>query len=783
MLRSYLKIAYRSLKRHKLHTVINIAGLAVGLAACIVIGLYIRHELSYDHFHEKAERIYRVASEHSIVDTYEGSALTPQLLAPTLGRHLPSVAEVTRVERSPFERLVRVDDSAFYEGRFYFADSSFFEVFSFPFIRGNPATALNQPDAVVLTESMAEKYFPDDNPLGQTLSYESEAALTVTGVIKDVPSNSHLHFDFVARLKPVHDRWFMYSSYTYVVLQEGVSRAQVDEQLDRLVEGTINPQMEMGTFAGIYLQPLTRIHLYSNLANEARPTSDVTYLHLFGAIALIILAMACINYMNLSTARSMQRAKEVGMRKVLGARRGRLIRQFLGESAVLTLLALVGAIGLVSLALPLMNEFAGTTLSLRDANLWMVAAGAIGGVLIVGVLAGSYPAFYLSRFHPVQSLRGGRMGGRSAAWIRKGLIVAQFTCAIGLLIATAVIFQQLTHLRTKRLGFDKEHVVVVSDRGRALRTSYGSFKDELLRSPHVVSVASGQSPDKDGGYFINAGSDENVLRLRLVGVDFDYAETLDLNFLAGEPFSTTRQTDSTLAFVANEQAVAALGWEDPVGNIFNRFWQGEGAVVGVVEDFHMRTLREPIQPILLMLEPGYSPTLLVRLEAGGVATGLEDLQNSWSRFVPDRPLFYSFLDDQLAALYQAEERLAQIFGLFALLAIFVACLGLYGLAAFTAERRTKEIGIRKVLGASVSGLVALLSTDFLKLAGMAFVIAAPIVYFAVQTWLQGFAYRIELGPWVFIGAGALALMIALVAVSYQALRAALADPVEALRSE
>lgn len=783
MLKNYFKIALRRLLRHKGYTFINVAGLAIGIAVCLLIGLFLQHELSYDRHHAHADRIFRVVYQAEPNDHSTESALTPELLAPALQERLPDIARIARLSTSSYPRVVSVGQRRFHEERFFHADSSFFSLFSYAFLQGNPALALMEPGSVVITASTAQKYFPARNPMGQVLTYEGKE-YRITGVIENVPEASHFHFDFLARLEPEADQWFMYSAYTYVLLHPGTNPEQVEEKLDRLVESTVEPQMRSGNYGRFRLQPLAHIHLRSNVRNEIEPNSDVRYLYIFAAAALVLLLVACINYVIITTARSSERSQEVGIRKTFGAPRSELIRQFIGESTLVTFAALLMGLMVTGMSLPVLNNLTGLTLSLQAPGGISLLGFGLVVILLVGIIAGSYPAFYLSRFRPVHTLRDVPTGGVTRFTLRKTLVVSQFTASIMLLIVSIVMYNQLDYLRSKPLGFDKEHIVIISDWDRQLQSNYESFKHELTRDPRIRRVAAGHPPSNSGGislsYFLEDTQEE--VSLRIVRGDFDYPETLGLTFISGESFSEEKVTDSTTIFIANELAMQQLQ-DDESGETSFEFWAGKGPVIGVVRDFHMRALHEPIEPMLVQLSRGYGRTILVRIAPNDVRGALDAIEQTWNTFASDQPLAFAFLDDELDVFYQAEQRLARIFGIFAGLVIFVACLGLFGLVALTAEQRTREIGIRKALGASVMNIVSLLLKDFLVLVLAALVVATPLAYFAVSRWLEGFAYRINPGAGTFLLVGILVLIIALMTLSHQALRAAMADPVKSLRYE
>jgi putative ABC transport system permease protein len=813
MLKSYLVVALRGLRRQRGYAALNVLGLAVGLACCGLILLYVEHERSYDRFHADAARIYRVAEDRPTAGGVSARADAPAPLAALLRADVPAVEEAVRLYHAP--GLVAADAGPaagrapvrFQEERLFYADSAFFGLFSFPLLRGDPATALDAPRSVVLTRTTAARYFGAAEPLGQTLTLrtaDGAHAFTVTGLAEDAPANSHLAFDLLVSFAtleetmPWYDNWWHPPMHTYVRLAPARDPDAAAAGLAAALPGLVARRAGDGAPASRYhLQRLTDLHLRSHREGELAPNGHAAYVTLFTVAALVVLLIACINFMNLATARAASRAREVGVRKAVGARRGQLVRQFLVEAVLLTALAAVLAVGLAAAALPTFNAVAGTRLALDLLGRPGALAGLVGLVLGVGVLAGSYPAAYLSGFRPVRVLKGVASDGRSAAArLRRGLTVVQFALSVALLVGALTIHRQLGYVRDEHLGFDKAHVVAVPLRDRADTEDHAALKAAWARIPGVrhVAAASG-TPGMEAGlhdFLVTAeGARADSLEMRTLTVDPDFAETLGLQFVAGRDFDAARPSDATAAFVINESAARRLGWADPLGHRLTvHYWLDDevpktGEVIGVVRDFQYHSLRQPVEPVVLHVLPGtyYNDYLAARLAPGDVAGTLAAMERAWAAFNPDRPFEYTFLDEQVAALYRAEARLGAITGAFTLLAVFVACLGLFGLAAFVAEQRTKEVGIRKALGASAAGIVALLAADFLKPVAVAVLVGAPLAYVVLDRWLEGFAYRIVLGPGLFAAAGALALLVALATVSAQALRAASADPVKALRYE
>ncbi len=806
MFKNYFKIALRNLKKSTGYTVINVAGLAVGLACCLLILLFVRDELSYDRYHEKADQIYRVTLDARLGEQEINGPIAPAPMAQTLVNDYPEVVQATRLFTYTGETLVRYEDNQFIEEQFYFADSTFFEIFTFPLLRGDPETALLEPNTVVLTESTARKYFGQDNPMGKTIRVDDEFDYAVTGVVADVPENSHFHFDFLGSLGTLgnsrNPMWVSNNFRTYFVLAEGHSPDALEAKFPAMVQKYAGPQVEeilgitvdqffaSGGRFEFHLQALTDVHLHSNLDYEIEPNGDITYVYAFSIIALLILLIACINFMNLATARSAGRAKEVGVRKVLGSNRRQLTLQFLMESMLLSVIALGVALVLAAVLLPLFNELSGKALQIDFGDAGLLA-GLVGFAVLVGLLAGSYPAFFLASFRIVNVLKGQGQTGLKSSGLRSGLVVFQFVISILLMICTAMVYRQVDYVQTKRLGFAKEHVIVL-ERFDALDAQQEAFKQQIRQHPNVVSVAAaGTLPGRtfgDTSFFPEGASPDQLRNIRLLFTDFDLLETLDLDLVDGRFFSRDFTTDST-AVILNEAAVKEFGFtlEETVGKrlVSPGFGEDEEQlipVIGVVKDFHYQSLRDEIRPLGMFI--GRNLTYLaVRVQPDDLGGTLAAFESQWQSFAPEQPFTYSFLDNDVDALYRADQRTGNYFIVFAIIAIFIACLGLFGLAAFTAEQRTKEIGVRKVLGASVLSIIVLLSKEFTKLVAIAFVVAAPLAFFAMDRWLQDFAFRVDISWPIFLMAGLAALGIAWLTVSYQSIRAALTNPVEALRYE
>jgi putative ABC transport system permease protein len=780
MLRNYFKIAWRNLKQNKSYTIINVIGLAVAIAACLLIGFWVQRELSYDHFNKKADRIYRVNVKATAGNGMSKNvAVTPNIVAPFLTRNFPEVEKAVRL--NPASGVVRYHNHSFRENDFFFADSTFFNVFTFHFFKGNPKTALSSPGSVVITQSAARRYFGSGNPIGKTITFQDHYKLEVTGVIKNVPPTSHFHFEFIASWVS-QDGWQAHTLtwnnadfYTYLLLHKHVRAAHLQQKVDYLTHKLFKGNNKL------VLMPLLRLHLYANLAYALDKTGDIRYVYSFGAIALLILLIACINYMNLATARSAERVQEIGVRKVMGATRGQLMRQFYGEAGILVGISLCLGIALTQLFMPLFNDLAGTSFALESLPARMLLI-LVGIFVLITFIAGSYPALSLSVFNPSNVLKGSFQMKKRNAHLRGGLVIFQFAIAVFLIVCTFVIRDQLNFLQNKNLGFDKEHVVVIPSNDASLKSAF-----EQQKGVQSVSLVN-QFPSHLGWTDVaTAPGVPDTVTVKCLITDNHIIQTLGLTLMAGHNFREMPSApDSTSGYhyILNQAAAQAFGWtpKKAVNKQF-RVMKQYGKVIGVVKNFNFASLRKSIEPMVIWYQTSQMHYLLVHIAPGHAKRTLASLKNRWKAVNPHTPFVYQFLDDSFEALYHDEQQMGHIIGVFAGLAIFIACLGLFAMAAFAAERRTKEIGIRKVLGASELSIVGLLSKDFLKLVAIGFVIAVPIGWYAMHRWLQNFAYKITMSWWIFLLAGGIALVIALATVSWQSIRAALANPVDSLRSE
>lgn len=811
MLKNYFVVALRNLLKHKFYSFINIFGLTIGITCCLLIVAYVSDELSYDKQHPNVENMYRLA-----IDAQLGGAKfnAPQFSAPAaeaLVNDFPEVEKSFRFrEQGSF--LVRYNDpsgiKSFKEDNVIYADSNFFDMFGVEMVQGNPKTALRGRNNVVISEAIALKYFGNENPIDKKLKLDNYLDVTVTGTYKNMPTNMHFNFDLMISMETLEesrrDFWMGFNFPTYIVLQDGASPEALTAKFPAMIEKYIGPEiekfigvsfsefLETGNGLNVALQPVQDIHLHSDLMGELGTNSDIKYIYIFSAIALFILLIACINFMNLSTARSANRAKEVGVRKVMGSLKKQLVYQFIAESTLVSFISFMIAAGCAWLLLEPFSSFAGKELSFSLVeNLWIVPFLFVGS-LVVGLMAGSYPAFFLSSFQPVAVLKGKLKTGAKSGMFRSILVVFQFFVSIVLIVGTIVVFEQLQFVQNKKIGFDREQIMVLEDTYVIEREQIQSFKNELLRSPYIESISiTGFTPlggsENNNAYF--PGDDpktEQTTVLREFNVDFDYLKTFGMELAEGRDFDPKFGTDSS-AIIINEATVKHFGWENPIGQQIGTFGNEAGdteilEVIGVVKDFHSESLRDAIRPAVIKLGRSRG-RVSMRIQAEHTAEILTYAREQWNLFAEGQPFTYDFMDDTFKELYEEETKIGEIFGVFAGLAIFTACLGLFGLASFTSEQRAKEIGVRKVLGASISGVVFLLSKEFGKLVLIAFAISVPVAWYAMDTWLADFAYRTQISFVTFLIAGFSAFAIAWLTMSYQTIKAASVNPVKSLRSE
>lgn len=808
MYKNYLKIAFRNLWKSKGFSTINIIGLAIGLATCLLIMLFVLDELSFDRYNKKADRIYRVDGDIKFAGNHFILAVAPDPMGPTLKKDFPQIEQYVRF-RSNGGFLVKKGNENVQEDKVVYADSTLFDVFTLPMLDGDPVTALQQPNTVVITETVARKYFNTTQAAGKTFVINNKKNYTITGVIKDIPSQSHFNFDFfvsMASLKESrNNNWISTNFNTYVLLKEGADPKKLDAQFDGLVEKYMAPQFmatmsinleelkKSGSYEKHFLTPLTSIHLHSNKVAELGANSSIQYVYIFSAIAFFILLIACVNFMNLSTARSANRAREVGVRKVLGSLKSNLVKQFLTESILISSIALVLALALTFIMLPYFNQLAAKDIRLNLlANPWLLPTLLLL-VLITGLLAGSYPAFYLSAFKPIQVIKGKLAAGFKTNWLRSGLVVFQFSISIILIVATIVIYKQLNFIQSYKPGFDREQVLVIHN-STPLGSKARSFRDEVTKLPGVDNATlTGYLPTdgwrNENPVFIDPTLDQKrAVSMQTWDVDEQYIPTLGMELVTGRNFSKDFPTDST-GIIINEAALRLLGFTDPIGKMLyylpdlnKKDKIAKLHIVGVIKDFNFNTMRQQVAPLALLRNDNNGNTAL-RLSSTNMHQLVAQIERTYKSMAPGQPFTYSFMDEDFNNLYRTEQRMGVIAISFSALAILIACLGLFGLAAYAAEQRTKEIGIRKVLGATVSNITTMLSKDFLKLVIVAAVIAFPVAWWFMHSWLQDFAYRTTISWWVFIMAGVTAALIAVITVSFQTIKAALSNPVKSLRAE
>ncbi len=797
MLKNLIKISLRNLLRDKTYSAINILGLTIGITCSLFLLMYILDELSYDRYHVNANNIYRIVSNIKEPDNAFTWAVVQKPMAVELRDNYPEVKNAVRFDGMN-RNLYKNGDRQFYEDDFFLADSTVFDMFSYTFLAGDPGTSLDNPFSIVLTETVAKKYFADPRgALNQTLVNQQEESFKITGIIKDVPLNSHFRFNALVSesTRKQQGGWGGFGTTTYIQLPDGYDLNKMQISLDKIVKEKVNPVFESaGVKVKYELQRITDIHLHSKIQDEAEAGGDISYIYIFSAVAVFMLIIACINYMNLATARSANRAKEVGLRKVMGSLRSQLIAQFLTESVIVAFVSLCFSVILIYAFLPAFNILANKQLPFSYLLQQPVLLSLVGIVLLTGIIGGSYPAFYLSGFMPVNVLKGklAAKGGNST--FRKALVVTQFALSIFMLVSTLVVFDQLQFLRNKDLGFDKENVLRLSFNNRETRKQAEAFAEQLRKLPQVVAVGRANASPGEGigkalfkvedadGKMVDRGVD-------LYAADYNFIDAMGMSVVKGRNFSKQNPGDSAYAILVNESMVSRMGWKDPMGKKFTLGGGGpngpiEKQVVGVIKDYNQNSLYDAIEPLIILLSKDVN-YVFVRLAPGNLPNSIAALEKEWKQTFPSNPFEYVFLNENLDSQYKADEKRSQIFTAFSGLTIVIACLGLLGLAAYTTEQRTKEIGVRKVIGASVNNLVVLVSREFFLLVSLGTVLAFPAAWFFTDRWLQNFAYRIQLNSeWItFIFSMLLAFAITLLTVGYHVVRAALANPVNALRDE
>lgn len=807
MLKNHLKIAFRNLQKQKFYASINILGLTIGIAASLLITVYIVDELSYDRFHEKADNIYRVTIKGVLSGRAFDGASSCAPFASTAVEEFPEVKEAVRLKIWT-NVIAAYEDKSFTEKSLLLADSNFFKIFSFELLQGDRETLLKDPNKIVLTESAAKKYFGyqgngDSSPMGKLMKIgNDDRTCEVSGIAADPPANSHFDFDMIMSMNSweysKNNQWTSNNVYTYLLLDPRASWKAVESKFNSLVEKYVGPEIEQylglslqkfkedGGDYGYFMQPLTDIHLKSKLDNELGTNGDIVYLYIFAIIAFFIIVIACINFMNLSTARSANRAKEVGIRKAAGAQRGGLIGQFITESMLFSLISTVLALVLIFLLLPSFNDVAGKSISFSLLMNGSILGGLIAIIIIIGFLAGSYPSLYLTSFKPAEVLKGKIRAGFKSSGIRNVLVIFQFTISIGLIVSTLIVYKQLNMMQTRNLGFHKENVLII-DNGSKLGDNKEAFKNGLKSYERVLDVSASNilPPDIDSNsLFRPLGTKQKDQLLFYYVADQDHLSTLGLELKAGRFFSEDFPSDSS-AIILNETAMNIIGWDSHENQKLVSYFNSENGdnidVIGVVKDFNFESLKNSIRPLAILL--GTGNLISVRVAPGDLQESIDLIESKWKQHAPDVPFEYTFLDENLQSLYRSEKRLSKIFIIFTSLAIVIACLGLFGLATFTAEQKSKEIGIRKVLGASSAQLVVLMSRDFTKLILVSIILSIPLAYLFISKWLESFAYKIDIGVTSFLIAGLLSIIIAWLTVSYQSFKAAAANPVKSLKAE
>lgn len=820
MFKNYLKIAFRNFRKRIGYTFINITGLAIGVASCLLISVYVLNEMSYDHFIKEADRIYRIKQVPAEASDQIPSVSSPFLTGPYLMNEYPHLIDQQvrfyDTQNTAHTFINPREEISFRTPDFFFVDSTFFDMFGAQIIRGNPETALDNPLSLVISEGLAERFYPNQDPIGKTLRYKGIASMemTITGIMKNWPNESHMSPNLLGSFTSLdvlysqdpdyEDNWWLNPVWTYIKLKDGASVSELQTQLPAFADKYYHPNRPVGETVQLELQPLTDIHLYSNFDNEMNPNGSIFSVYLFSVVAVLILVIACVNFMNLSTARSTERAREVGMRKALGADRSQLFFQFMGESFLMSFIALLISILLVYLVLPFFNEFIDKQLALDFLNRPFFLIGFVVFVIAVGFFSGIYPSIFLSGLKPTRVLKGKASIGSKGALFRKILVTFQFCLSVVLIIGVVVVYLQLQHMQTKNLGFDKERVIILPMSQNLIAWEYQQFKEMALQNPNILTVTgiSHILGDQDSEswkiYPANSTQREEKSTLTL-HVSHDFSETFGIEIIAGRDFSEEYLSDNEQAILINRKMLDVLEVDRPEDALGELFYYDDRnderhtlTVIGVVDNFNFTTIKQEVKPLVIRLSAGTEPLLrtldhaAIKVAPGGISEAIDHLESVWYEINWVDPFEYSFQDEELAKMYASEMTLSRVTGAFTMLCIFVACLGLFGLASFTASKRTKEIGVRKTLGATLGSILLLLSKDYVKLILIANIIAWPFIYLLISRWLQNFPYRIELG-WnlvvVFVSTGLLSVIICLLTVSYQSLKAATMNPVDSLRSD
>lgn len=799
MFKNYLKISLRNLFKNKIFSFINIAGLAIGFLCFTLIFIFIKNELGYDTFHKKADWIYRpVEIQHDPGVGTQHVAVTMGPLAPALKADFPEIVQATRIYRAT-NIFYKIGENGYFEDGTCLVDPDMFDIFTIPFVKGDPTTALNDPNNLVITEEIAHKFFGNEDPIGKTITashYFGQDEFIIKGVIENYPKNSHINFTILGSFSFLENRlswmksWYTNSMATYVVLRGGTDVAGLEAKFPNFLRKYRTEEPENDDLE-LYLQPLKDVHLYSNhiryqTFNNRQGSINIIYT--FSIIAIFIIMIACINFMNLSTARSSKRAREVGIRKVLGSDKKNLIYQFLGESILISFLALILSYFLIELIYPVFKSILGDRIISNYYHELGFIVQLIGIALLVGIISGSYPAFYLSTILPISTLKGRYTASKSGTLLRKVLVLIQFSIAIGLIASTGIVMDQMRYIKDKDLGYDKEQIVYLPLKTNESRKKLQILKTEFLKNTNIVNVSAtsgltGGSGSQGTMIAIN-NNEEQKMMMRYSFVDFDYLSTMGMDLKTGRNFSRQISSDTTSSVIINETAVREFGWDNPIGMEFKGD-EGEPNynVIGVVKDYHFYSLRQKIEPLIMFVGGRRLFYIVIKINTANIQSTLDYIEKTWNNYLPNHPFDYAFLDEYFDRMYKSESNTGKLFGYFSLIAILIGCMGLFGLASFTVEQRTKEIGVRKVLGATVSNIVTLLSKDFMKWVVLSGIIAYPTVYFLMKNWLSNFAYRTNIQILTLILAGFTVVLVAFLTVSFQSIKAAMTNPAKTLRYE
>ena len=792
MIKNYLKTAIRALLKNKGYSVINILGLAIGMTSCVLIFLYVSFELSYDNYHENSDRIFRVAQFEESANHTSTDPITAPPLAPTLKKDYPEVEVAARIFPSG-PRLVRYEDNFFIEERIYGADNEIFDIFKMEFIEGDPGTALDRPQTLVITRKIKERYFGEEKAVGKTLKMNTRN-YEITGVIENLPANTHLKFNCLYALKfdvqpAIFDNWVWHNIHTYIKLKPNTDNKSFESKMSKVGDAYAKEVFDnMGYSYTFFLQPVSSLHLYPCPHSELESPGNPSTLYIFSFIAFIILIIACVNFINLNTARSSNRAKEIGIRKVVGSKRSQLIRQFIGESLLMAIFSALLSLLIIDFCLPLLNNITDLDFILDDLFKPQVISLFIILILFSGIISGIYPAIYLSAFIPVNTIKKQTISNTRSP-LRKIIVVFQFCISVLLIISTIVANRQLEYMKNSDLGFNNKLKVVIPVRGGiSISENYEMIKDEFLKIPSITgaTVASEVPGDEVSMYYTELMDQDNnkSQSIDYIHIDTDFISEMEINIIAGRGFSPDMSSDSTFSYLINESALDAFGWDKPETALGKRLeGVGHGEIIGVVDNFYYRGMQREVGPLIMTSISSPYKNIILNISPENIEETLEQIEKKWEEIYPGNPYYRYFLEDNFNRQYLSEEKISKIFTGFTGLGIFIACLGLLGLASFTSEQRTKEIGIRKVLGSSVNSIVLLLSKEFSKWVLIATIIAWPIAWFVMNKWLSDFANKTDLRWWIFLASGGLALLIALLTVSYQALRVAIKNPADSLKYE